>query len=128
MWKDKSMEGKKFDSGKLSWSLLPFDAVKEIVKILDHGAKKYAPDNWKKVVPFKQRYFDALMRHLVAWQNGETVDKDSGLPTMAHVACNALFLLWGDIQEKESHKACCPCTCRTEGNTTYVCEEHTKNV
>lgn len=35
------MEGNKFDNEKLPWHLLPPDAIEEIVKVLQFGAKKY---------------------------------------------------------------------------------------
>jgi len=33
------------------------------------------------------------------WQSGERFDKESGLPHLAHVACNAIFLLWFEIKK-----------------------------
>lgn len=86
--------GKKFDNDKLRYDLLdPFfeDAV---VKVLTHGAKKYADNNWKNVEPFTDRYYAALRRHLALWRGGEVLDKDSGLPHLAHIACNVYFLMW----------------------------------
>jgi hypothetical protein len=65
----------KADGGKPRWTLLPFDALAEVVKVLEHGAQKYQPDNWRKC-PDATRYVDALMRHLAAYQTGET--KDAG--------------------------------------------------
>jgi len=62
--------GQKFDHDKRKWSLIPFDALEEVVEILEFGAKKYAKDNWKYVEP-KQRYTDAAFRHLIAYNQGE---------------------------------------------------------
>ncbi len=41
------MSGKKFDSGldKLSWDLMPFDAVEGLIRILDYGRRKYTTCN-----------------------------------------------------------------------------------
>ena len=41
---------------------------------------------------FERRYFDALMRHWLAIQAGETLDAESGLPHWAHFAWCALAL------------------------------------
>ncbi|MFA5168950.1 MAG: dATP/dGTP diphosphohydrolase domain-containing protein [Candidatus Omnitrophota bacterium] len=90
-------EGKKFDSGKLRWSLLPWREVREVVKVLEFGAVKYSLDNWKKVEP-KSRYVDAMFRHLTAWASGEKLDSETGLSHLAHLICCALFLLWADIE------------------------------
>lgn len=96
----KLIEGVKFDSGKLKWSLLPEEEIEDILRVLDFGAKKYAPDNWKKVDNSLDRYYDALMRHLVEWKkkysSGEynAKDEESGLSSLSHVGCCVLFLMW----------------------------------
>lgn len=91
-----------FADGKLRWSLLPLDGVEDIVKILEFGAKKYGVDNWKYLENGNERYFDALIRHLVAWKKGETVDSESGLNHLAHAGCNILFLLHLSKQDETS--------------------------
>ena len=83
-------EGRKFDSGKQRWDLLPLDAVEKIVEVMTHGAEKYGDNNWKKVESY--RYRGAAMRHRVARYKGEKFDEDSGLLHLAHEACNILFL------------------------------------
>lgn len=87
-------EGQKFDDGKLRFDLLPEGALEEIVKVLGYGARKYAPDNWKKVPDARRRYFAAAMRHIMAWHSGEEKDPESGLSHLAHAGCCILFLLW----------------------------------
>lgn len=82
----------KNDADKLRWDLLPWDAVAEVVKVLGHGAKKYADRNWEKGLKFS-RIFAAAQRHLTAWFNGETYDDESKLNHLAHAACDVLFLL-----------------------------------
>jgi hypothetical protein len=84
--------GIKFDLNKLDWTLLPWKEVEDVVKILDLGAKKYAKDNWKKLDT--DTYKKALARHMASYLGGELNDKESGLSHCAHIACNALFLMW----------------------------------
>lgn len=83
----------KADKGKLQWSLLPFNELEDVVKVLMKGAEKYSPDNWKKCDDIT-RYKDALMRHVVSYIKGEEYDKDDKLPHLAHAICNCLFLMW----------------------------------
>lgn len=86
-------------SGKLRWDLLPLSEIEDVVKILTFGANKYSDNNWKNAIydtDHKNRYFAALMRHLVAWRNGEVIDPESKLPHLAHAMCNVLFLMWFD--------------------------------
>jgi hypothetical protein len=89
-----SLEGIKFDQDKLDWRLLPWAQLEETVKVLMHGAEKYAIDNWKKVS--RERYENALMRHAVSYMSGEKIDPESGMNHLSHIMCNALFLKWND--------------------------------
>lgn len=83
----------KFDQGKRDWSLLPYDSVEEVVKVLEFGAKKYARDNWKQGEGFKySRSFNALMRHMLAFMGGEDNDPETGISHLAHAMCNLMFM------------------------------------
>lgn len=85
-------EGRKDDTEKLPWHLLPPDALEECVKVLQFGANKYAPRNWEKGMAW-HRPFSALMRHMWAWWRGETRDPETGLSHLAHAMCCIVFLL-----------------------------------
>lgn len=101
------MKGMKFDNEKLRWTLLPFDALEEIIKVLMLGAKKYADDNWKIVMREKDgpdRYLNAGFRHLSAYKQGKKIDSESGLLHLAHAGCCILFLLWGELNKKRERK------------------------
>jgi hypothetical protein len=90
-------KGIKFDTDKPRMELLPLDTLEEVAKVLTFGAKKYKPDNWKIVPEAEDRYTGALLRHLTAWRNGEEKDSETGLSHLAHLACNAIFLLWFNL-------------------------------
>lgn len=94
--------GRKDDTGKLRWGLLRRSLVgplESVIRVLMYGANKYGDDNWQAVENGKSRYRDALDRHLADIDKGILVDPDTGEPNMAHVATNALFLLW--LHQKE---------------------------
>lgn len=97
----KMSEGVKYDEEKPQYSLVPADALHEVAKVLTFGAKKYAPDNWKKVPDLQRRYYDALQRHLFAYQKGETLDPESGLHHLAHAGCCLFFMLQDNLEESE---------------------------
>ena len=101
-----SQEGRKADAGKPRLSLLPWRAVQQIVSVLEFGAAKYGADNWQRVPEARQRYFDATMRHLLAWWDGERIDAESGLPHLAHAGCCILFLLWAEKSAAEEKADC----------------------
>lgn len=82
----------KFDGDKLRYDLLPPGPIKEIVKVLTDGARKYKPGNWMDCDD-PDRYIAALQRHLELYRAGEIIDPDSGSPHLAHVATNAIFLM-----------------------------------
>jgi len=86
--------GIKHDDGKLRYSLLPWFAITAIVKVLEFGARKYAVNSWQDLADSDSRYFDAAMRHLIAYKGGEWLDPESGLSHLSHAACNLCFLLW----------------------------------
>jgi mannose/cellobiose epimerase-like protein (N-acyl-D-glucosamine 2-epimerase family) len=87
-------KGKKNDLNKLRWDLLPIEQVEKIVEILTIGAEKYSDNNWMQVEDGYNRYYAALMRHLVAYRKGEKIDKDSGKSHLAHAGCCLLFLMF----------------------------------
>lgn len=91
--------GVKYDKDKPQWSLLPFKALREVVDVLTYGARKYAPDNWKKVPNAKQRYTDAGFRHFTAFASGEKLDPETGKSHLAHAMCCLLYLLAFEIGE-----------------------------
>lgn len=86
-------EFRKDDTDKLLYNLLPSKELEQVVEVLTKGAKKYGVDNWKKCNDIT-RYINALYRHLEAYRQGEMLDKDDNLHHLAHLACNALFLLY----------------------------------
>ena len=91
--------GVKYDNGKPQWSLLPFRALTQVVEVLTYGAKKYAPDNWKKVPDARRRYIDAGFRHFTAYTTGETNDPETGKHHLAHAICCMLYLVAFDLGE-----------------------------
>lgn len=82
----------KADAGKPRPTLVPVSLNEAVTAVREYGCAKYHdPENWRKVEP--QRYRDALYRHWLAYLKGEKLDKESGLPHLWHLACNAAFLI-----------------------------------
>lgn len=84
--------GVKFDADKPDMSLLSSVALVELTKVLDFGAKKYAPHNWRKGI-VTTRLLAACLRHTFAYLRGESVDPETGLSHMAHAMCCCMFIL-----------------------------------
>lgn len=91
--KDKeTARGLRFNSGKNQIQLIPEYALEQIGKVMTKGALKYAPNNWRKGMPWSE-VEGSLQRHLALYKSGEDFDKESGVYHMAHVAVNAMFLI-----------------------------------
>jgi hypothetical protein len=86
------LEGRKDDAEKDPWDLVPWDAVRAVVKVLAFGARKYTPHNWAKGMAYS-RLYAATMRHMVAWWEGEKTDPETGFSHLSHACCCVLFLL-----------------------------------
>jgi hypothetical protein len=87
--KDSSI-GVKYDQGKPRWSLLDFQTLSDVVAVLELGANKYGPANYKHVEPI--RYVDSVMRHWFAYLGGEELDPESGKSHLHHAICGLMFL------------------------------------
>ena len=85
-------EGTKYDDGKVPLDLWSPDALEETAKVLAFGAKKYGAYNWADGIKYS-RVFAALLRHLWDFWRGKKLDKESGLPHLAHAMCCLMFLL-----------------------------------
>ncbi len=90
--KVKAIHDGKSDAGKLRYDLIPVTFLEQMAAVMTHGANKYDENTWQTVPNGKRRYVGAAFRHLVAHCKGEANDSDSGLPHLAHLACNAMFL------------------------------------
>jgi len=98
--KEKSL---RYNEGKEKWSLVHFKSLKPMVDVLEFGAKKYSPDNWKKGLD-RNEILESMMRHLTALMDGEEIDKESGLPHIGHIQCNAMFYSFHNTIIKEENK------------------------
>lgn len=65
---------------KAPLSCVPMNVVAELGVAMLEGASKYGRHNWREAGVRSSVYFDAAMRHLIAWWEGEDTDPDSGLP------------------------------------------------
>jgi len=90
------MRADRFNQGKPKFSLLPFDALEALATHFTRGAEKYSARNWERGMPYSE-VVDSLMRHLSAWWQGETYDKEGFRHTTA-IAWNAIALLTYDLR------------------------------
>jgi hypothetical protein len=82
----------RYNKGKLPMELVPPSAIKAMAAVLEVGAKKYSKRNWESGANYSVPYA-SLMRHLMAFWSGETIDPDSKLPHTYHILMNAAMLV-----------------------------------
>jgi hypothetical protein len=78
--------------GKAPLSQLDAEFLRQVSLVMGFGEVKYSRGNWRKGIPYN-RCLDSLLRHILAFKEGETLDPESGLPHLGHAACNIQFLL-----------------------------------
>lgn len=96
-------EGIKYDTDKprLAEMIVDFkEPLLSLCKVWEFGANKYSKSNWKLVDNGKDRYTNAMLRHLVQEDDKEE-DDESGLLHASHIAFNALARLYFILQENK---------------------------
>lgn len=83
--------GVKFDQDKPRMGLLDPVALRGLVAVLTHGAVKYGDYNWAGGMKWSRPY-DAILRHLLAFWEGEDLDQESRLAHLDHAAAGVMFL------------------------------------
>lgn len=78
---------------KPSLRAIPPAALLHLGRAMSNGEGKYGLFNWREHAVSSSVYYDAAMRHLLAWWDGENEAADSGVHHLAHVmACCAIVL------------------------------------
>ena len=83
--------GARYNDHKPDFSLIPLWTLEDEARVWEYGKRKYAAWNWAKGMDWSVP-FACAMRHLSAWQRGEELDRESGLPHLAHAMCNLRML------------------------------------
>ena len=64
---------------KAPMSTVPANVIAEVGVAMLEGAAKYGRHNYRCAGVRASVYYDGVMRHLMAWWEGEDIDPDSGL-------------------------------------------------
>ena len=85
-------EGRKNDIGKLRMDLIPVSPLEQLAEVYTIGCKKYADRNWEKGIAWS-RCYGALIRHLLKFWKGESIDSQDGQHHLAAVVFYAFALM-----------------------------------
>ena len=91
----------KNDETKVRLELLDPDFILGVGKVLTFGAEKYEAYNWQRATKEdRERIKGAMLRHQLAYMNGEILDPETGLNHLYHASCNAMFLVYFDSNDR----------------------------
>lgn len=62
-------------------------------EVMRFGAAKYGLTNWRHDPISASVYYNAAMRHLFSWWDGDNLDTETGLPHLAHAAACLMIIL-----------------------------------
>lgn len=83
---------------KAPLSTVPMGVIVEMGVGMLEGAAKYGRHNYRCSGVRASVYFDALMRHMIAWWEGEDIDPDSGLSHITKAMCTLAVLRDAQMQ------------------------------
>lgn len=87
-------------AGKPKMSDVPPIALFALGAAMSDGARKYGTVNWRATGSTSSVFYDAMMRHLVAWYSGEDFAEDSGIHHLAHLMASCAILLDSSLHNK----------------------------
>lgn len=97
MNKEKPTGAFKQHIGKLPFHHIPVRSLHKLLTVYQHGCHKYAENDYRLGIKFSV-YYDAAMRHLLAWWAGEPYNPESGLSHLSHAAwCIMTLLEYEDV-------------------------------
>ena len=87
---------------------IPPSAIIALGLAMEVGAKKYGAMNWRLKTVSSSVYYNAALRHMLAFWDGEHTDPESGVGHLAHaMACLAIIIDasgLGRLNDNRPHK------------------------
>lgn len=88
---------------KVPFSTIPAQVMAEVGLAMLEGALKYGRHNYRSVGVRSSVYYDAVLRHLTQWWEGDDIDSDSGLSHIVKaIACLVVLrdsMLFGNLTD-----------------------------
>lgn len=100
-----SENAKRFNTGKVDYTLIPHEALTAEARIWAFGAEKYGRNNFRKF--WGDNTMNVILasafRHLIAMQRGEVLDPESGIEHAAAIRANMGMALVYYAQQDSNH-------------------------
>jgi len=84
---------------KVPFSTIPAPVIAEVGLAMLEGARKYGRHNYRASGIRASVYYDAALRHLAQWWEGEDIDPDSGLSHVTKALATLTVLRDGMLQD-----------------------------
>ncbi len=84
---------------KTPLSTVPSGPLMELGLAMLEGARKYGRHNYRQAGIRGSVYYDAVMRHMMQWYEGEDIDPDSGLSHITKAIATLVVLRDGMIRD-----------------------------
>lgn len=81
----------RLNSGKIQTREVDPSFIMGIAEVLTKSREKYDAYNWTLPTKLSTPY-ESAMRHLMLFQQGEDLDKDTGMSHLLHIATNIMFM------------------------------------
>ena len=85
---------------KIPMSVVPCNVIQEMALGMFEGAVKYGRHNYRAIGVKASVYYDATMRHLMQYWEGEDIDEDSGLSHISKALSSLCVLRDAMMQNK----------------------------
>ena len=82
-----------FGLAKPGLTNIPFGPLFEVGRVMEYGAAKYGPMNWRDQPVTESTYINAALRHIMAGWDGPTLDPETRLSHYAHAVADLLIVL-----------------------------------
>lgn len=77
---------------KVPFHSVPCGPLMELGLAMMEGGRKYGSHNYREIGVRASVYYDAVMRHLMSWWEGEDIDPDSGLSHIIKAIASLIVL------------------------------------
>ena len=111
-----------FGLAKPALTDVPPAALFRVGQVMQVGAAKYGPMNWRDAPVTRSTYINAALRHIFSDWDGQDLDEETHLDHLAHAAACLLLVLDAKLQGTLNDDR------PTKGTTHYFIRQNTKGI
>lgn len=82
-----------FGLAKPGLTCIPFGPLFEVGRVMEYGAAKYGPMNWRDDPITASTYINSALRHIMQAWDSDGMDPETGCLHLAHAVANLLIVM-----------------------------------